>query len=379
MVQERDIELRRAALQHVRDLQLRFDDLVPVDVLRKGFQFRGRRVSFGSFFNGIFRSKEMVGLAALALVTTAPKIGRPAPYEDEFDEAAGRFTFRFRDPQGSSAAAARQAEADNRALIAAHELSVPVIYFRGIAPGQYAIVAPAFVMSIERSRRLVELEAGLPLADMTDAGLVSDPDVRRYATREAVHSPALRSVRRSSPRAKQRARQAARPARFDDPGRCRAPCPQAFRDRHRVAAAMPRARERACLLGGTRICLESRGLGVVRVQDSLAGVPLEPQPGELLFELVDAVAGEESCELGVELDQNRRPAGASPDPAPPAVGNPHEYPPQRIGVLAGVRRHFQCIGELPDIQPAPDLTHRFPCCAESLGVADRGRQFADCV
>ncbi|MGO9753287.1 MAG: HNH endonuclease [Solirubrobacteraceae bacterium] len=154
--------------------------------LRAGFQFRGRRVSFGSFFSGIFRPKEMSGPAALSLVTTAPKVGRPAPYEDEFDEAAGRFTYRFRDPHGSSAAAARQAEADNRALVAAHELSVPVIYFRGIAPGQYAIVAPAFVMSVDRSRRLVELEAGLPLADTTDAGLVSDPDVRRYATREAV-------------------------------------------------------------------------------------------------------------------------------------------------------------------------------------------------
>ena len=128
----------------------------------------------------------MAGPAALALVTTAPKVGRPAPYEDEFDEAAGRFTYRFRDPQGSSVAAASQAEADNRALVAAHDLSVPVIYFRGIAPGQYAIVAPAFVMSVDRARRLVELEAGLPVADMTDAGLVSDPDVRRYATREAV-------------------------------------------------------------------------------------------------------------------------------------------------------------------------------------------------
>lgn len=186
LAQDSDIELRRAALQHVRELQRRYDDLVPVDALREGFQFRGGRVSFGSFFSGIFRPKEMSGPAALALVTTAPKAGRPAPYEDEFDEEAGRFTYRFRDPQGSSAAAARQAEADNRTLIAAHELGVPVIYFRGIAPGQYAIVAPAFVMAVYRSRRLVELEAGLPVADMTGAGLVSDPDVRRYATREAV-------------------------------------------------------------------------------------------------------------------------------------------------------------------------------------------------
>jgi putative restriction endonuclease len=186
LTEQRDIELRRAALDHVRELQRRFDDLVTVGVLREGFQFRGRRVSLGSFYSGIFRPKEMSGPAALSLVTTAPKVGRAAPYEDEFDETAGRFTYRFRDPQGSTATAARQAEADNRALIAAHELSVPIIYFRGIAPGQYAIVAPAFVMSVDRARRLVELEAGLPFADVTDAGLVSDPDLRRYATREAV-------------------------------------------------------------------------------------------------------------------------------------------------------------------------------------------------
>lgn len=61
-----------------------------------------------------------------------------------------------------------------------------MIYFRGIAPGQYAIVAPVFVMAVDRVARADEMEAGLPLADMTPAGLVSDEEVRRYATREAL-------------------------------------------------------------------------------------------------------------------------------------------------------------------------------------------------
>ena len=128
-----------------------------------------------------------VGSRALSLVTAAPKLGRSAHYENEFDEGSGRFTYRFRDPRGRSATAARQAEGDNRALVAAHELSVPLIYFRGIAPGQYAIAAPAFVMSVDRSRRLVELEGGLRLAEMTEASLVPQSDVRRYATREALY------------------------------------------------------------------------------------------------------------------------------------------------------------------------------------------------
>jgi putative restriction endonuclease len=128
----------------------------------------------------------MTGPAALALVTAPPKEGRPPPYEDAFDEQTGRFTYRFREPRGPSAAAARAAEADNRALLAAHDLVVPLIYFRGIAPSQYAIVAPVFVTSVDRTARVVEMEAGVPIADMTPAGLVSSEDMRRYATREAL-------------------------------------------------------------------------------------------------------------------------------------------------------------------------------------------------
>jgi len=182
---DRDLELRAAAAERVCELQRRYDGLVPVEVLRQGFPFHGRRVSFGSFYSGIFRPKEMTGPAALALVTAPPKEGRPAPYEDAFDEQTGRFTYRFRDPQGPSAAAARAAEADNRALLAAHDLVVPLVYFRGIAPGQYAIVAPVFVTAVDRLARLVEMEAGLPV-DMTPAGIVSTEDLRRYATGEAL-------------------------------------------------------------------------------------------------------------------------------------------------------------------------------------------------
>ncbi len=182
-----DLELRQAALTRVRELQRRFDDLIPVQALREGFQHRGRRVSFGSFFSGIFRPREMKGAAALALVTAPPKVGRPAPYEDEFDESTGRFTYRFRDPASPTVAARRQADADNRALLAAHREAVPLIYFRGILPGQYSAVAPVFVTAVNEEHRMVEFEAGLPLTDTSPDGLVSPIDDRRYATREAVY------------------------------------------------------------------------------------------------------------------------------------------------------------------------------------------------
>jgi putative restriction endonuclease len=182
----RDTELRNAALDEVRELQRRFDDLIPLPALADGFRYGGRRVSFGSFYSGIFKPKEMNGPAALCLVTAPPKSGRPAPYEDEFDEASGSFVYRFRAPRAQSPAARLRAAADNRALVAAHELAVPLIYFRGIAPNQYAAVAPAFVVAVDEDAELVRLQAGLPIADTTPAGLVSGEDLRRYATHDAL-------------------------------------------------------------------------------------------------------------------------------------------------------------------------------------------------
>ena len=183
-----DLELRATAAKHTRQIQRRYDDLVPVTALMEKFVFRGELISLGApFYKGIFRPRQMVGPAALTIATTPPKNGRPAPYEDAFDENTGRFTYRFRDPREPTVAARRAADADNRALLAAHELAVPLIYFRGIAPAQYAIVAPVFIMHVDPSQRLVEMEAGLPVADMTAAGLVSDADVRQYATREALY------------------------------------------------------------------------------------------------------------------------------------------------------------------------------------------------
>jgi putative restriction endonuclease len=187
MADQRDLELRRAALERVRELQRRYDDLIPLQALAEGFVFASRRISFGSFFSGIFRPKEMSGPAALCIVTAPPKENRPAPYEDKFDEETGRFTYRFRDAASSSTTALAAAERDNATLLAAFELSVPLIYFRGVFPGQYSAVFPVFVMAADLDSRLVEFEAALPIADTTEAGVVSTVDERRYATREALY------------------------------------------------------------------------------------------------------------------------------------------------------------------------------------------------
>jgi putative restriction endonuclease len=184
---EHDRRLRVAAIEHVRELSRRYDDVVPLDVLREGFRFDGRRISLNTFNSGIFRPKELHGPAALSVVTAPPKGNRPAPYEDSFDENAGVFDYRFREAHQPTPAALAAAQRDNNTLVEAHRRSVPLIYFRGVTPGQYVPLAPAFVTAIDLVQRLAHLEIGLPIRDLVGTGPASTEETRRYATREAAY------------------------------------------------------------------------------------------------------------------------------------------------------------------------------------------------
>lgn len=183
-----DHELRVAAHQRARELGQRYDDLVPITVLREGFTFNGERISFGSFQKGIHRPRQMIGPAALTLVTAAPVPGKQAPYEDELDTENRAIVYHYRSGAID--------QADNRALRAAFSQQVPLIYFHGIAPGQYMVVQPVFVTADDPGARVVLLEVGLPVADVQGQGIVSAPDTRAYALREVRQRLHQQSFRR---------------------------------------------------------------------------------------------------------------------------------------------------------------------------------------
>ena len=148
-----DLALRQAAITRAQELSDAYDGLVPLAALRKGFEFRGRRISFGSFYKGIHRPKEMEGAGALTLMTAAEKVGKPRPYEDEIDSDSGAILYHYRSGVLD--------QPDNRALEAAHELQSPLIYFKGLAPGQYVVIAPIFVRVNDPASRLVLLTKAL--------------------------------------------------------------------------------------------------------------------------------------------------------------------------------------------------------------------------
>src|SRR4051794_5550333 len=156
-----DLPLRQAAVEAARRLARDYDDLVPLERLREGFSFESERISFGSFQRGIHRARIQRGPAALTLVTSFKD-----PYADTFDQAGALFTYAYR--------AGPIDQPDNRALRAAYELQTPLVYFRGLAPSQYLVIAPMFVTNDDPAARAVVLEHGLPIQDMQPGGLVSD-------------------------------------------------------------------------------------------------------------------------------------------------------------------------------------------------------------
>jgi putative restriction endonuclease len=147
----------------------------------------------------------MLGPAALSLTTAPPKAaGGRAPYDDGLDESGESFVYHYRTAQKNSVQAVQAADRDNGTLQAAARLAVPLIYFRGVGPGQYSAVAPIFLSRDDPARRLVEFQAALFIGDasqlagseavaLTDASV----DIRRYATREALarlHQQRFRTI-----------------------------------------------------------------------------------------------------------------------------------------------------------------------------------------
>jgi len=139
--------------------------------LDAGFSFRGARVPYLSPQKGIFRAGVQRGAAALSIQTSAN-----TPYRDV--ETPEGFLYDYR--------AGPIDQADNRALRAAHDLQVPLVYFVGTRPGWYRPNFPFFVVDDRPDARQVLVAAGAMVGpiDELEAILLEDPIERRYALRE---------------------------------------------------------------------------------------------------------------------------------------------------------------------------------------------------
>src|SRR6266508_5664372 len=139
--------------------------------LDAGFSFRGKRVPYLSPQKGIFRAAVQRGPAALSIQTSAK-----SPYQDV--ETPDGFLYAYR--------AGPIDQPDNRALRAAHELQVPLVYFVCTRPGWYRPNFPFFVIGDDPAGRQVLVAPGTMVGpiDEPEPLLPEDPIERRYVVRE---------------------------------------------------------------------------------------------------------------------------------------------------------------------------------------------------
>jgi putative restriction endonuclease len=159
-------------MAHLLILVAEFGEDIPyVGGLARGFPFRGTRVPFLNRQKGIYRAAAQSGPAALAIQTSAN-----SPHDDQI--LADGFDYAYR--------AGSIDQPDNRALRAAHELQVPLVYFIGTRPGWYKPVFPCYVRDDDPQRRMVIVTPGVlqgPI-DEPEPVRLEDPIERRYAVRQ---------------------------------------------------------------------------------------------------------------------------------------------------------------------------------------------------
>jgi putative restriction endonuclease len=131
-----DTRVRTRAFQFLSEqTQLRGDDVLPRDVLAKGFEFEGRRVPLLGP-QGIFKPAILPEMPLS--ITTVPVVeGEERPYDDGVGpDGFLRYRYRGCDPF----------HRDNQSLRLAMQRGVPLIYLVGIVPGRYMAVWPVYIV-----------------------------------------------------------------------------------------------------------------------------------------------------------------------------------------------------------------------------------------
>ena len=154
---EPDDRMRMAAFEQVRILST-VDNHLSAEQIKKGFIFEGRRMPLVNPQRGIFKPKEMKFL--LSIRTVFPKPGGKVWYEDQID--IHRKIFENLESVDYAFMGTNPNAAENRWLREASENQTPVIYFLGIAPGQYQVISPAFIVSWDKSTLKAEVLFGRP-------------------------------------------------------------------------------------------------------------------------------------------------------------------------------------------------------------------------
>lgn len=152
--------------------------------LREGFTFGRQRVPLLGPQQGIWKPASLTGALSIRTIFTPP--GQRPPYDDAVGEdGLPRYKYRGEDPR----------QADNRALRAAMEYRLPLVWFWGVAPAVYEAIRPVWLIAEEPAHHQFVVAVDEAQRSMTLGGTTTDAD-RRYVerlTKARVHQPVFRA------------------------------------------------------------------------------------------------------------------------------------------------------------------------------------------
>mgnify|MGYP001417667463 CR=1 FL=1 len=136
---ELDPRVRNAAFAFLAEQTALHGEVLPYDVLHRGFDFEGTRVPLLGP-QGIFKPKVLPEVP-LSITTAPPRSDRPPPYDDGL-RPDGLLAYRYRgtDPN----------HPDNVGLRRAMQRQAPLVYLFGIVRGRYLPIWPVFVVDEDR-------------------------------------------------------------------------------------------------------------------------------------------------------------------------------------------------------------------------------------
>ena len=184
-----DARLRLAVFAHVERLRRASGGVVSAADLNLGMDFEGQRVPIWSQQRGIYKPATID--AALTIVTTAARPGRPAPYDDHIGADDDWIAYRYRGTDPSTY--------DNVALRLAYELQRPLLYLVGIRPGIYDPLFPSYIVADDPATLTCHVSVGAPVSVHDPLALVESVFAieRRYhtiAVKQRLHQRKFREL-----------------------------------------------------------------------------------------------------------------------------------------------------------------------------------------
>jgi putative restriction endonuclease len=168
-----DTQIRLKAFSFLETLSAQYGFSLPLKSLEAGFEFEGRRVPLVSP-QGIFKPAILPDLP-LSIKTVPVEEGKRRPYDDEMgDDGLIRYKYRGTDPM----------HRDNVGLRLAMQKHVPLIYFYGLVPGQYAAVWPVYIVGDDPGTLTFSVEIG----EKQNMATVSNEDIGTYTAESALRS-----------------------------------------------------------------------------------------------------------------------------------------------------------------------------------------------